>query len=583
MSELLSIALIKNDAIYRSINRFFSFLLRSIRDPQSSLSFLSPIQVIQIWLQLTFREFKVEGSQEEIRNYRLKRALLFHALFDQWPKQEFDQENLKQWMQLALNFCIEIDGENVRHSRSKLYSYHDVFNQVESLKIIIFIFSGLSGSQPNSKIRLAEILSSTFPSSRIVLIVRGHIDLAGGNLDNAIDAARKALSIETGCSRAQKLLYDAYIQKKKKDPLFIQNDLCLDDLTERFCPRPFDTLTTVDSAGKCMTFLCNCGGWLPYSAGNILDAKEVDSVWNSKTAQEIRRSIINGDFSYCSRNLCPSILRDELPKKREITDPTLRTYIDQKVTYVSEAPKNVQLSHDASCNLACPSCRIEIMTANAAQNDRLSEARDRFILPLLTKVKGITVITGWGDPFASRHYRSILERLNRKDYPYLSLLIVTNGLLLNPKQWEAIHAAHEMILNLSVSVDAASAETYEDVRRPGRWSQLLTNLEFLGEQRRVGNLKSLILNFVVQKKNFREMPNFVRLGIDLGVDLVRFQKYWNFGAQTMDAFTDANVSASSHPLNAEFRDILKDPLLGNPIVDSYNLNSLFADAQVSRT
>ena len=37
-------------------------------------------------------------------------------------------------------------------------------------------------------------------------------------------------------------------------------------------------------------------------------------VWNSSGAQEIRRSILDGDYSYCSRTLCPMIANDNLPR-----------------------------------------------------------------------------------------------------------------------------------------------------------------------------------------------------------------------------------------------------------------------------
>lgn len=520
-----------------------------------------------------FRHFEIGGSPQSARETRRGWARGFGRLVEAWPgPRGREDDRFKTWAGAVLEFCQSLAGENVRHPGTKLLSYHDVFLQLEGFQIVTDFFASDGTGR-----KLAGAVAEAFPESRVARIAHGRQELAHGNIDGAITAAKRALAVETGCPRAQKLLLEAYRLKQKRDPAFRQNDMETGSLAGRFCSRPFDSLTTVDSGGKSLSYLCQCGGWLPYSAGSVLDADNVDTVWNSPAARELRRSILDGDYSYCSRNLCTAILRGELPLQSEVTDPQMRRYIDGKITALEEGPRNVQLSHDASCNLACPTCRKEIITAQSAQNDRYATARDRVILPLLSKVSGHVLITGWGDPFASRHYRSILERLNRKDFPGLYLSILTNGQLLDEKQWESIRPAHEMITDLSVSVDAAREETYEDVRRPGRWSRLIPNLEHLGRVRKSGQLPFLGLNFVVQKKNFREMPEFVELGIKVGADSVRFMKYWNFGAQSREEFMEADVASPSHPLNAEFREVLRHPLMSHPSVNSYNLKSLFSD------
>lgn len=522
---------------------------------------------------LLFRHFVIGGSPQSARATRQEWARGFQRLVMEWPgPRNREDDRFKSWAGDVLKFCQSLAGENVSHPGAKILSYHDVFLQLEGFQIVLAFFSAEDGGR-----KLAGAVAEAFPESRVARIAHGRQELAHGNIDGAIAAAKRALAVETGCPRAQKLLLEAYLLKQKQDPAFKQNDMETGSLAGRFCSKPFDSLTTVDSGGKSLSYLCQCGGWLPYSAGSVLDADDVDTVWNSPTARELRRSILDGDFSYCSRNLCPMILRGELPLQSEVTDPQMRRYIDGKTTALEEGPRNVQLSHDASCNLACPTCRKEIITAKSTENDRYAEARDRVILPMLSRVQGYVLITGWGDPFASRHYRSILERLNRKDFPGLYLGILTNGQLLDEKQWEAIRPAHEMIANLSVSVDAAREQTYEDVRRPGRWSRLIPNLEFLGRVRKSGELPSFRLNFVVQKKNFREMPEFVELGIRVGADSVKFMKYWNFGAQSREEFMEEDVASPSHPLNAEFREVLRHPLMSHPSVDSFNLKSLFSD------
>jgi hypothetical protein len=56
-----------------------------------------------------------------------------------------------------------------------------------------------------------------------------------------------------------------------------------------------------------------------------------------------------------------------------------------------------------------------------------------------------------------------------------------------------------------IGVDAASAEVYEQVRRPGKWKILLENLEWLSMNQ---GTSQVVLSFTVQKTNFREITAF---------------------------------------------------------------------------
>jgi hypothetical protein len=201
----------------------------------------------------------------------------------------------------------------------------------------------------------------------------------------------------------------------------------LADLKGRFCPRPFEVLvsgqstrwneaTNLTEQVMGSSYLCDCAAWLPFVAGNVVEADSPDAVWNSDEAQEIRRSVLDGDYSYCSRTMCLAIVNDALPRSEEITSPRLRRIIEHHETVLEDGPRLIALGHDSSCNLACPSCRVGIVMADKGQNERLDRARERVILPLLRDRRVGLHLTSWGDPFASRHYRSILEALREPEF-----------------------------------------------------------------------------------------------------------------------------------------------------------------------
>src|SRR5262249_40692202 len=151
-------------------------------------------------------------------------------------------------------------------------------------------------------------------------------------------------------------------------------------------------------------------------------------------------------------------------------------------------------------------------------------------LPLLKTVHGQAYVCGGGEAFSSRHIRSILSALNRDEYPGLYLHLISNGQLITPQRWNEYPDLPEMIWTISISIDAARPETYEKLRRPGKWAPLMRNLEHIAAMRRAGKIRNFWINFVVQKANYREMLDFVALGERLGVDKVWFQRVTNYGA-----------------------------------------------------
>lgn len=404
-----------------------------------------------------------------------------------------------------------------------------------------------------------------------LLLIQGRACLKKGDFAGAAALARHSLMIQAVCIDSQKLLFDALSGARKNGDKSKPSDISIEDLKGRFCSRPFTTLVT-GVEGR--TFICDCPAYVPVATGNLLYSKGAEEVWNSPVAQEIRRSVLDGDYSYCSRTLCGLIKENLLPRSEDVADPALRSIIDNHQTRLDAGPSTVQLSHDPSCNLACPSCRSEIITLKNTELGLYEAARDRVVMPLLSRTKGTVMLSGGGDPFASKHYRSILAGLNAEADKDLTIALLTNALVLTRRQWDEFKGAHPLIRSILVSVDAARPETYAYVRRPGTFKRLLPNLEFLAERRRAGDFGLFGLCFVVQERNFREMPEFVDLGAKLGVDAIWFQRLVNFGTFDEQGLRDADVGDPNHPHHEEFKLILKDPRLQQ---DSVHLFTAFLD------
>jgi hypothetical protein len=434
--------------------------------------------------------------------------------------------------------------------RPKMQSYVDVSVRVAAIRALAAyvarepLFGGDAGA-------VTAALLAHVPDDRGALLAHAELLLDRANAEEATPLIRRALRIQSVCQTAQQLLARAVPGVDY-------------DLRDKFCPMPFTHLST---SYKGDAFACCCSAWVPYSIGSVIDAPSAEAVWNSEEAIEVRRSVHDGDFKYCSRTLCSYIAARALPTKAEIVDPILRRYIDERTVVIPESPAMVQMNHDPSCNLACPSCRTEITTARPDEQRGYLDAADRVLLPLLRGMDGTTYISGGGETFASVHYRKILGALNRRDFPGLSIFLITNGQLLNAKRWAEFPHLPEMIGNLSVSIDAARAETYERLRRPGKWNVLMENLQVMAAMRRAGKIARFQINFVVQADNFRELPEFYALGDRLGVDSFWLQRLTNYGAFSEPVFAKADVTSPLHPDHAELLAILRQPFMSDPRVD----------------
>lgn len=231
-------------------------------------------------------------------------------------------------------------------------------------------------------------------------------------------------------------------------------------------------------------------------------------------------------------------------------------------------PKIMNLAYDRGCNLACPYCRTEIYNPKRDLNNTATIHTNLFAkgLPGVERL----VIAGNGDVCASRYYMDFLEHFDAEQYPQLRIKVQTNGLLFTRERWARIARSHSAIDWISVSVDAASEETYRK-NRGGDFKKLLECLEFVSELRRAGTIKLFFINFVVQENNFREMKEFIQLGLKHSCDLVEFQCVENWGTYTAEQFAKVAVQQETHPHHQEFLDYLNDPAFANPIVSIYKL------------
>ena len=345
------------------------------------------------------------------------------------------------------------------------------------------------------------------------------------------------------------------------------------DLSNRFCESPFIKFETLIDG----TVAPCCSIWTQKRLGQ-LDTQSAEEIWNGTSAQEMRESILDGSYRYCNKRRCTLINEDILPTRDAITDPKLRKIIDNNETRVEGSPSWLFLAHDASCNLACPSCRDTLMGADEAQKSRFDKIEQTVFQPLLNSDNEVTIsVSGQGDAWSSPHYRSILRYMADNDLN-VRLNIHTNAMLMTEARWKQYEGLVKYNPLVDVSIDSCTPWVYDVLRRPGKWDRLVPNLEFLGRERAAGTFREYHLNATIQLDNFHEMPALVDYAEKVGADSMRLYMMQNTGSHISSWYASKNVGDSAHPMHLAFLETLRDPRLGKPSAHLYDVAALRARA-----
>jgi len=333
-----------------------------------------------------------------------------------------------------------------------------------------------------------------------------------------------------------------------------------------FCPYPFNRVH-ISQNGE--VYVC-CEAWLKVSIGNIFNS-DFETIWNSDIAQSIRESVFDGGFKFCNKELCPTIVSGSYEKGNIPAE--FKGIYEKRQWKLDFGPEHISLNYDNSCNIQCKSCRKNLKMIDKVNAQRLIKFNDFLINSNLFKETKRVLLSGAGEVFASPVYMDFLYKMDEKKFPNLKITIRTNGLLLNPVNWGKIKNAHYAIDEINISIDAATKNTYEQVRYGGKFDKLINNLEFVKKLKN-NNHYILTTNFVVQWQNFKEMIPFIELAKEFNFDNIMFSQLDNIGTYSSEEYNSLAVHKQDHPQFKELIEIINKPIFKDPIIFLGNLSFL---------
>jgi MoaA/NifB/PqqE/SkfB family radical SAM enzyme len=177
------------------------------------------------------------------------------------------------------------------------------------------------------------------------------------------------------------------------------------------------------------------------------------------------------------------------------------------------------------CNLRCKMCYYSF------DAKRKKEQMD---LPLFRKVAGevfpktrFLYLSCATEPLMNKQFADFVRVTGEYKVPFTSFC--TNGQLLTE---EVVHACIDAnISEIIFSIDGATAETYEAIRRGGKWDRLGKNLELLATIKRQKNSRNpaVRINFTCMQTNIEELPAMVDFTADHGAESLHVRHLVAYG------------------------------------------------------
>lgn len=188
-------------------------------------------------------------------------------------------------------------------------------------------------------------------------------------------------------------------------------------------------------------------------------------------------------------------------------------------------PVDIVIAVTTVCNLRCVMCPHGLGIVEKPRNMPLTVIDS--ISRALNYVSRI-ILSGVGEPTISPAFWKVLDHFSAPTPVFIR--VNTNAQAMTAEKARKI--VQSSLTEISISLDAASAETYSRIRG-GDFRRALAGVEMLVQAAREHATRKIeiSINLTMMLENLSEMTDFVRMGKELGVDRVVFSQLFSFGDQ----------------------------------------------------
>jgi radical SAM protein with 4Fe4S-binding SPASM domain len=195
--------------------------------------------------------------------------------------------------------------------------------------------------------------------------------------------------------------------------------------------------------------------------------------------------------------------------------------LDQSHGQVNYGEFMIGLDVSMNCNLECIFCLRGFM-----DHVHFKDMEPGELLHILNQAydscSGISLSLG-AEPTMNKQFAAFVVQMD--EFPYMHTTMTTNGTTLS-RRLSALLVSNKF-KEIHVSLDGATKETVESIRKRIRFDRVIQNLQQLKEikEKHRSLYPSLKMHFALMKRNIHELPDFVELAHELGAASIRFQHF----------------------------------------------------------
>lgn len=293
-----------------------------------------------------------------------------------------------------------------------------------------------------------------------------------------------------------------------------------------------------------------------------LTENTLEELWNNEKSRAIFDKLSKGDYSLCSKN-CPYCQKNSEVPVVEIDE-------------IPKFPTNLSLSYENTSNYeneVSVHGKIDLSEVSGKQIESMRKSIENNLETVLPNIKHISA-NGCGELFASKNILNQLANWKPVAPPEeCSVGLETNGSLFDEQHWRQIENLGQYNLHVAITVMSFDEHTYQTLSGTHMpITKLESSLRFVKSLREQGIINHIQLATVVQERNFRMLPEFVRRCIEeFGADAVRLRPYIPYDQSPYETKWITDIKNANHPHHEEYLKVLEDPIFKHPKVDDWGM------------
>ncbi len=216
------------------------------------------------------------------------------------------------------------------------------------------------------------------------------------------------------------------------------------------------------------------------------------------------------------KELWESTLKDGFQKFPQRQENYLKYKKNSREAALDYLPGVLDVENVSRCNYRCKMCQVSGWKNSKRAGDMSLEEFKKLIESQIGLVE--VKIQGMGEPLLSEDFYKMVKHARKR---HLWVRSTTNASLLHITD-NYRKLLDSDICEIQISVDGASKESYQKIRKGGHFAKVKKNCVLLNSYGEKINQKRTRMWVVVQKDNFHEWNKFPKLAAELGFERLTF-------------------------------------------------------------